>query len=163
MDGLRTGDEPGDWPAYCCAIVRDARGRYLLERRPRHTPDAPGRLTCFGGTRERGEAPDACLVRELREELGWTVEIGMFELAVRLVNEGAPIVRRTCSIPTGGTVAWFYRARDVAISSWPVRTEEGYLAEWREWDAGLESELGLWHRLPLRVEREGGMVAVLRE
>jgi 8-oxo-dGTP pyrophosphatase MutT (NUDIX family) len=102
-------------------------------------------------------------VRELREELGWTVEVGMFELAVWLVNEGAPIVRRACTIPRGGTVAWFYRARDLAISEWPVQTEEGYAAEWREWDAALQSELGLWHRLPLKVEREGGKVAMLRE
>lgn len=58
-------------PAYACALLRDARQRWLLELRPQSARIAGGLLTCFGGRREAGETVHACLVRELTEELGW--------------------------------------------------------------------------------------------
>src|SRR5262249_35213905 len=56
---------------------------------------AAGRLTCFGGRREAGETPEACLRRELREELSW--EPQTFEKRVELWVAGE-------------LVAWFYHA-----------------------------------------------------
>jgi 8-oxo-dGTP diphosphatase len=57
------------------AVVRDASGRFLVARR------APGQhlegLWEFpGGTVEAGETAEEALARELREELGVTVEVG---------------------------------------------------------------------------------------
>lgn len=59
------------------ALIADAEGRILVARR------APGRhlegLWEFpGGKIEPGEAPEACLARELTEELGITCTIGRF-------------------------------------------------------------------------------------
>ena len=51
-----------------CALV-DADGRVLIAQRPEHK--AHGGLWEFpGGKVEPGETPEACVVRELREELG---------------------------------------------------------------------------------------------
>src|SRR3990167_4592256 len=51
-----------------CALV-DADGRVLLARRPEGKPMA-GLWEFPGGKVEPGEVPEACLIRELKEELG---------------------------------------------------------------------------------------------
>jgi 8-oxo-dGTP diphosphatase len=51
-----------------CALV-DADGRVLIARRPEGKPLA-GLWEFPGGKVEEGEVPEACLIRELKEELG---------------------------------------------------------------------------------------------
>jgi 8-oxo-dGTP pyrophosphatase MutT (NUDIX family) len=58
-------------PEYACGLIADPRGWWLLQLRPSDQRIAPGLLTCFGGRREPGESAEACLRRELAEELGW--------------------------------------------------------------------------------------------
>ena len=58
-------------PDYACAIIVDGAGRLLLERRFPRARHAARRLTCYGGRREGREGHEACLLRELREELAW--------------------------------------------------------------------------------------------
>jgi 8-oxo-dGTP diphosphatase len=53
------------------AVLRDADGRVLAARRER-----PAGWELPGGKVEPGETEPAALVRELREELGVTVEVG---------------------------------------------------------------------------------------
>ena len=53
------------------AVLRDATGRVLAARR-----DRPAGWELPGGKVEPGETEPAALVRELREELGVTVEVG---------------------------------------------------------------------------------------
>jgi len=90
-----------DWPEYACAILEDAEGRLLLEARPDDARHAAGRLTCFGGRRETGEAPEECLRRELREELAWEPHTLEKRVELRIA---------------GKLVAWFYQASlDVGV------------------------------------------------
>jgi mutator protein MutT len=51
------------------ALIRDAEGRYLITQRRRGS-HLEGLWEFPGGKRDAGEALEACLVRELREELG---------------------------------------------------------------------------------------------
>lgn len=55
------------------AALLDAEGRVLITQRPRHK-QLGGLWEFPGGKVERGEAPEAALVRELKEELDLNVE-----------------------------------------------------------------------------------------
>lgn len=122
-----------DLPKYCCAILEAPDGTLLLERRPPDARRAAGNITCFGGAREEEEAPEACIRRELLEELGWRV--GDVERVL--------ILHRA-----GGVLAWFYRAAapDRAV---PLVTEEGYEALWVRRDELHATPLSPWHRAAL--------------
>ncbi|MES2693803.1 MAG: (deoxy)nucleoside triphosphate pyrophosphohydrolase, partial [Verrucomicrobiota bacterium] len=52
-----------------CAVIEDAAGRILLAQRPAHK-HLGLKWEFPGGKVEPGEAPDAALLREIREELG---------------------------------------------------------------------------------------------
>ena len=142
-------DDPPDWPEYCCAILRDARGRYLLDRRPPDSKAAPGQLTCFGGKREPGEAPEACVARELREELGF--ECARLDLCVQLIGRPREGPDRA--------IAWFFRG--VAPSPDTIRTEPGHAAEWVEPESLPAAAIGRWNRPALEAERKGEPIAVI--
>ena len=72
---------------FSCAILR--RGdKYLAEVRGTDAQAAAGRLTCYGGKRERGETSLQCLVRELNEELGWAPDDIPAEPACSLLVDG---------------------------------------------------------------------------
>jgi A/G-specific adenine glycosylase len=56
-------------------VVIDSRGRYLIAQR-KHDSLLGGLWEFPGGTREPGESIEACIARELKEELGIDVEVG---------------------------------------------------------------------------------------
>ncbi len=60
------------------AALIDASGRVLLTRRPQHK-QLGGLWEFPGGKVEPGEAPEAALIRELKEELDLTVEPGALD------------------------------------------------------------------------------------
>ncbi|NOX71899.1 MAG: NUDIX hydrolase [Candidatus Micrarchaeota archaeon] len=49
-------------------IIRDRK--ILLIRRGRDAPEFPGFWTCPGGVMEKGESPEECAAREVKEEVG---------------------------------------------------------------------------------------------
>ena len=57
------------------ALIRDAAGRYLITQR-RSGSHLEGLWEFPGGKREAGETLDACLRRELTEELSATFDVG---------------------------------------------------------------------------------------
>lgn len=63
------------------AVITDARGRILLNRRTGNS-DMAGLWEFPGGKREPGETSEQALVRELREELGIEAEIGEWVMEV---------------------------------------------------------------------------------
>jgi 8-oxo-dGTP diphosphatase len=70
-----TGPEPDSRPLLlvaACALV-DGDGRVLVAERPAGKPMA-GHLEFPGGKLLPGETPEACVIRELKEELGVDTE-----------------------------------------------------------------------------------------
>jgi mutator protein MutT len=66
---------PADPPVVVIAAVIERDGRFLLTRRLRGT-HLEGTWEFPGGKCEPGESHEACLVREIREELGVEVTVG---------------------------------------------------------------------------------------
>ena len=62
-------------PILVLAAVIEEDGRYLITRRPAGV-HLEGFWEFPGGKREPGETDEACLAREIREELGARLEIG---------------------------------------------------------------------------------------
>ena len=111
---------------FSCAILR--RGDKLLaEVRGAEAQAAAGRLTCYGGKRERGETSLQCLVRELNEELGWAPDDIPAEPACSLLVDGYLIahfyeasVDRT-DFATEGRAFEFVDESDARWSPWHAR------------------------------------------
>jgi 8-oxo-dGTP pyrophosphatase MutT (NUDIX family) len=152
--GTNLASEPADWPAFCCAVLRDERGRYLLERRPASALAAAGKLTCFGGKREPGESPETCIRRELWEELKWKPSEGGLERCVTLLWTGPERVFAGRKVMTGGVLAWYYKgaapAEEKAKCVLP-----GHTAVWVLANQMGRAELSDWHRTALQAEKEG--------
>ncbi len=84
------------------ALIQDQAGRYLITRRPQGTHLA-GLWEFPGGKRERGESLEACLRRELAEELSAAFAVG----------------------EPAGTVRWEYPDRTVVVHFYRCRLESG--------------------------------------
>jgi 8-oxo-dGTP pyrophosphatase MutT (NUDIX family) len=140
--------DPIGWPEYCCAILIDVQGKYLIERRSPKAASAPGQLACFGGKRDNTEHPDRCIRREIKEELGWSVGALRLVVAVRLRD------RRS-----GREIAWFYKGRaprpDLTLTPLPgsviLRLSASELL--------AASDLSAWHRAALEADSRGEEVA----
>jgi 8-oxo-dGTP diphosphatase len=63
-----------------CAVLIDTLGRFLLQQRD-DIPGIlhPGTVGFFGGHREDGESYLECVVREIKEEIGYSVPAERFE------------------------------------------------------------------------------------
>ena len=123
---------------FSCAILR--RGdKYLAEVRGADAQAAAGRLTCYGGKRERGETSLQCLVRELNEELGWAPDDIPAESACSLLVDGY-------------LIAHFYEAS-------VDRTD--FVTEGRSFEFVDESDArwSPWHARILAARRRGDTVA----
>jgi len=87
------------------ALIQDESGRYLITQRPQGT-HLEGLWEFPGGKRDAGESLEACLQRELEEELGATFSIG----------------------ERVETVEWSYPDRAVVIHFFRCRLESGTIA-----------------------------------
>lgn len=84
------------------ALIQDDAGRYLITQRRRGS-HLEGLWEFPGGKRDSHETPEACLRRELTEELGATFAVG------ELVE----------------TIAWEYPDRTVVLRFFACRRESG--------------------------------------
>ena len=167
-------DPAGKLPPYCCCILHEAAtGAVLLEQRGTDAAVAAGRLTCFGGKREPDESPLAAICRELREELGVTVDdavaaaeaaaaeaegIPMAPHAKRAKSGGGTVTLRTPRRAVdlyvdGELIAWFFEAIAPARGA-PLQYEAGRSGVWLE-AGGDESRVSSWHVAVLAAWRRG--------
>jgi mutator protein MutT len=86
------------------ALIQDAQGRYLITQRRRGS-HLEGLWEFPGGKRDAGEAIEACLARELTEELG-----GRFTIGEKVA-----------------TIPWEYPDRTVVLHFYRCRLEAGAL------------------------------------
>jgi mutator protein MutT len=96
------------------ALVRDEAGRYLIARR-RAGSHLAGLWEFPGGKREPGETLEACLERELREELTADFAVGEKVETVRW------------RYPERTVVLHFYRCR---VRAGVIEPREGQALEW---------------------------------
>ena len=113
---------------FSCAILRRGDDKLLAEVRGAEAQAAAGRLTCYGGKRERGETSLECLVRELNEELGWAPDNIPAEPACSLLVDGYLIahfyeatVDRTDFVVEQGRSFAFVDESDERWSAWHAR------------------------------------------
>lgn len=111
-----------------------------MERRPKTKRHAGGKLTCFGGSREIGEDPDACARRELLEELGFSV---------------GPL-SRCVVLHTPRGQAWFYRGTGPEPGT-AYAKEPDTCVQWIAAENVFDADLSSWHAAALRAERDGVM------
>ena len=81
------------------AVVRDDAGRLLLVRRG-HAPSA-GLWSVPGGRVEPGETPEQAAAREVQEETGLEVEVGMLLTTVHI---GDYVVHDFAAVVVGGAL-----------------------------------------------------------
>jgi 8-oxo-dGTP pyrophosphatase MutT (NUDIX family) len=102
------------------AVVFDSEGRLLLQRRTDN-----GYWALPGGTMETGERADECVVREVWEETGYTVEV------VRLVGIYSDPAHTTITYPDGNTVAYVSALFECRVlSGEPTLSDESSAVEW---------------------------------
>jgi mutator protein MutT len=87
------------------ALIQDADDRYLITQRRRGT-HLEGLWEFPGGKRDAGEALEACLRRELREELGADFAVG----------------------EKVDTIQWDYPDRTIVLHFYRCRVREGIIA-----------------------------------
>lgn len=137
-------------PAFCCAVLQDSKGRYILELRPLHETDAAGLITCFGGGIEPTEDPELGLRRELIEELGYT----------------ATTLTRVLTLHTRLGPAWFYVGPGPEEGT-AQALEPGYTALWLSDEQLIQAEadgkLSSWHRVAIDAIRRGDREAIAPE
>lgn len=106
---------------FACAIIFDTRGRLLLQQRDNIPGIAfPGKIGLFGGDIEGDETFLECVVREVREEIGYDIPPERFEhLAICADGDD--------SCGTGSTTAnsEYYVVKDVPVEA--VTVTEGSL------------------------------------
>ncbi len=127
------------------AVIVDTAGRLLLIRRA-HAP-AAGRWSLPGGRVEAGETAERAVVREVAEETGLAVTVGV-EVGVvrRPTADGREyVIRDFRAEPVGGTLR---AGDDAADARWCDAAAYAALDDADELVPGLTDALRAWSCLP---------------
>ncbi len=107
------------------AVIFDEAERLLLMQRTDN-----GRWALPGGTMETGERADECIVREVKEETGYDVEV------VRLVGVYSDPEHTTITYPDGNTVAYVSILFECRVTGGEATlSDESNAVEWHHPDA----------------------------
>lgn len=79
-----------------CAFLHDGMGKLFVARRAAAKPFLPGKFELVGGHAEFGESLEACIRREVKEELGVDVTVGYPFYAFTYVNGSVHTVEVVC-------------------------------------------------------------------
>lgn len=71
--------EKGLWHREVCALIRNEKGEYLIQKRAATKKQAPNKWGMTAGHVDAGENFDEAIVREIKEELG--IEVSIEELS----------------------------------------------------------------------------------
>jgi ADP-ribose pyrophosphatase YjhB (NUDIX family) len=133
------------------AIIRDAEGRILLQRRSDN-----GLWGLPGGSVEIGESVRAAVVREVREETGLTVEV------VRLVGVYSDPQVQIVRYPDGNVVHYISTLFACRMLAGTLQTCDETL-ELKFWDpADLPQDLLPMHRIRIQDARADSPAAFIR-
>lgn len=70
-----------------CILLYDEEGKFLLQHRAEDAVRLPGYWALFGGGIEEGEHPDATVVREAKEELGYDLQNAQYVFTQEIFDE----------------------------------------------------------------------------
>jgi 8-oxo-dGTP pyrophosphatase MutT (NUDIX family) len=103
-----------------CAVVFDAPGRLLLHRRTDNS-----RWALPGGAIEIGETADQAVVREVKEETGYRVEV------IRLIGTYSDPLHTTITYPDGNVNAYVAIAFECRVlGGSPALSDETSAIDW---------------------------------
>ncbi|MBR6889539.1 MAG: NUDIX hydrolase [Clostridia bacterium] len=114
----------GMYHMVCEVLVRHADGEYLLMQRDRRKPYGGMWEASAGGSALRGETPEDCARRELREETGIAAD-GLTEIARVVSPETRSIyveflcvtncAKDAITLQEGETIAWRWTGREALL------------------------------------------------
>ena len=125
--------EKGLWHREVCALIRNRKGEYLIQKRAATKKQAPNKWGMTAGHVDAGEDFEEAMIRELKEELG--ILFSQEELKI--------LERKKIEIfPKNSHVTYFYYLRtNLEENQFTIQKEELDEIKWFPFKEGLDAIL----------------------